>query len=65
MLCYSNCLTSITLFTTLQAFLAHGLIAMMYADDSQLYIVMRQSNIRTQKVSTITINSRDMEYMLW
>ena len=38
---------------------AHGLNAMMYADDSQLYIIMRQSNLATA-LQDLTLCSQDI-----
>ena len=37
----------------------HGLNAMMYADDSQLYIIMRQSNLATA-LQDLTLCSQDI-----
>ena len=38
---------------------AHGLKAMMYADDSQLYIIIRQSNLATA-LQDLTLCSQDI-----
>ena len=41
---------------------AHGLNAMMYADDSQLYIIMRQSNLATALQDLTLCNQEIMSF---